>query len=310
MTRSLRSRASNIFAPLADVSVTTEEFAMSSIADHRNFYASFVVRSVGSSDAKLIAAFTGTERERYVGPGPWSVFVNSGYISTVSTDPCLLYQDIVVSLAAERNINNGQPTLHARCLSACAPVPGESVVHIGVGTGYYTAILAALVERTGRVCGYEIEADLAERARANLQPFSNVEILTGSASEATLPSADVIYVNAGATHPLPAWLDALNIGGRLIFPLTENRGFGVMLLITRVAAGGYAAQTILPVAFIPCIGARDDAGSEALMTAIQNHSIFRSKSLHRGTVPDASACYAGSDWWLSSSAPKSAAEAC
>jgi protein-L-isoaspartate(D-aspartate) O-methyltransferase len=276
---------------------------VSAVEDHRRFYANFVVRSAGSSDPKLIAAFVAAERERYVGAGPWSVFVNSGYISTVSDDPRLLYQDIVVSLAADRNINNGQPTLHARCLSACAPVAGQSVVHIGVGTGYYTAILATLVESTGRVFGYEIEADLAQKARSNLQHFSNVQILTASASEAALPSADVIYVNAGATHPLPAWLDALNIGGRLIFPLTPNQGFGVMLQVTQLAGERYAAQVILPVAFIPCVGARDDAGSQALTTAIQNRSIFTSKSLHRGTVPDASACCVGTGWWLSSTAP-------
>ena len=275
---------------------------MSSTEDHRNFYANFVVRSAGSSDSKLITAFATTERERYVGAGPWSVFVNSDYISTVSADPRLLYQDIVVSLAADRKINNGQPTLHARCLSACTPVRGESVVHIGVGTGYYSAILAALVESEGRVFGYEIEEDLADRARANLQHLSNVEITTASASEGRLPGADVIYVNAGATHPVPAWLDALNVGGRLIFPLTPKQGFGVMLLITRLAAGGYAAQVVLPVAFIPCVGARDEDGSQALTTAIQNRMIFSAKSLQRGTVPDASACYVGNGWWLSNSA--------
>jgi protein-L-isoaspartate(D-aspartate) O-methyltransferase len=283
-----------------------QDFIVTSIQDHRSFYANFIARSVGSSDERLIAAFASAEREHYVGDGPWSVFVNSSYISTVSTDPCLLYQDIVVGLATDRGINNGQPTLHARCLAACAPAVGESVVHVGAGTGYYTAILSELVGSTGHVTAYEIESDLAERARENLRHVPNAEVVAASATDGTVPAADVIYVSAGATHPLPTWLDALTVGGRLIFPLTPNQGFGVMLLVTRLVADDYAASVVLPVAFIACAGARDDATSQALTTSIHTRSIFGTKSLRRGTVPDATACCVGAGWWLSSSAIESA----
>jgi protein-L-isoaspartate(D-aspartate) O-methyltransferase len=275
---------------------------VASIQDHRNFYANFIVRNAGCSDERLIAAFACTEREHYLGDGPWSVFVNSGYVSSVSSDPCLLYQDITIAIDADRGINNGQPTLHARCLAACAPTEGDAVVHVGAGTGYYTAILARLVDSTGHVTAYEIETDLAIRARKNLQHLSNAEIVAGSASEGTLPSANLIYVNAGATHPLPIWLDALNVGGRLIFPLTPNKGFGVMLLVTRVTPDNYAARVVVPVAFIPCVGARDDTSSQILATAIQSRAIFATKSLHRSTTPDSTACCIGKDWWLSSNA--------
>ena len=275
---------------------------MTSTHSHRNFYANFVVGSAGSSDARLIAAFASVERERFVGDGPWSVFVSPGYISTASSDPSLLYQDIVVGLAPERGINNGQPTLHARCLVTCAPAPGDTVLHVGAGTGYYTAILAALVGDSGNVVAYEIENDLASAARKNLQHLPNVEVVAASAMDGPLPNADVIYVNAGATHPPAIWLDALNPGGRLIFPLTPNQGFGVMLLVTHLAAGNYAANVVVPVAFIPCAGARDDAASQALTTAIQTRSIFAAKSLHRNIAADSTACCVGDNWWLSTSA--------
>jgi protein-L-isoaspartate(D-aspartate) O-methyltransferase len=222
---------------------------LKSIQDYRDFYAHFTVKSVGSSNEKLIAAFSSTERERYVGEGPWPVFVGSGYIPTLSDDPRLLYQDILVGLATDRGINNGQPTLHARCLAACSPVVGESVVHIGAGTGYYTAILAALVGDSGSVIAYEIEPDLAEQARNNLRHIQIVKVISGSASVTALPNADVIYVNAGATHPLASWLDALNVGGRLIFPLTPDEGFGGMLMVTRRRAESYAVSIVQRVAF-------------------------------------------------------------
>jgi protein-L-isoaspartate(D-aspartate) O-methyltransferase len=276
---------------------------LSSIEDHRAFYANFIVRTAGSSNENLIAAFAATKRERYVGAGPWSIFVYPDYIATPSDDPRFLYQDVVVGIATDRKINNGQPSLHVSCLTACAPVVGESVIHIGAGTGYYTAILAALVGSSGQVSAYEIERDLATRARENLRDLSNVEVVAASACEGRLPGADVIYVNAGATHPLGLWLDALKIGGRLIFPMTTNSLFGVMLLVTRRKAESYAAAVVSGAAFIPCVGARDDAASAALSDAIESRSLFAVKSLRRGGVADSSACCVGRDWWLSSAEP-------
>lgn len=272
---------------------------MNTIQDFRDFYAQFIVKSAGSSSERLISAFASVKRERYVGKGPWQVFVGSGYIPTISANPRLLYQDILIGLATDRGINNGQPGLHARCLSACEPSEGESVVHIGAGTGYYSAILAALVGPNASVTAYEIETDLAEKARVNLRHLKNVNVVPRSATAIALPHADVIYVNAGATQPLDSWLDALNVGGRLIFPLTPNEGFGCMLLVTRGADSTYAAMVVVRAAFIPCIGARDDATSKALTAALETQSIKSVRSLHRSTEPDNTAWCVGTGWWLS-----------
>lgn len=275
---------------------------MPTIRDHRRFYAEFIVRSAGSNDERLIAAFADVPREDYVGPGPWQVFVGSGYMPTISADPTLLYQDILVGLATDRGINNGQPSLHARCLAAVAPAEGESVVHIGAGVGYYTAILATLIGPAGNVIALEIESDLASQASRNLARFSSVTVINGSANEVPLPDCDVIYVNAGVTHPPSAWLNALKVGGRMIFPLTPNEGFGVMLMVTRTTDNSYAANAISRVAFIPCIGARDDAASASLAAALERQSIEEVRSLRRSTVPDSTAWCAGEDWWLSTAA--------
>jgi len=272
---------------------------MHPLQTYRDFFANFVVKSAGSSSLPLIAAFAAVPREHFLGSGPWSVFVGSGYIPTISDDPRLLYQDILIGLATDRGINNGQPTLHARCLNACAPAVGESVLHVGAGTGYYTAVLAALVGPTGRVVAYEVEPDLAARAEANLKAYANVSVVCASASDATLPKSDVIYVNAGATHPPAAWLDALKPSGRLLFPLTPNEGFGCMLLVTRRAAASHAATVVIRAAFIPCIGARDDEASKSLTAALETQSLKSVKSLRLSTPPDSTAWCAGAGWWLS-----------
>lgn len=276
---------------------------MASIQDYRDFYANFVVGTAGSSSLRLTAAFAATPREDYLGAGPWPIFTGSGYLPTLSQDPRLLYQDVLVGLATERGINNGQPTLHARCLAACDPQAGESVIHVGAGTGYYTAILAALVGPAGSVLAYEIEADLAASAAANLQHLPQVSVVNASASAGDLPAADVIYVSAGATHPLPSWLDALKRGGRLIFPLTPKHGFGGMLLVTRNGAMQYAAAIIARVAFVPCIGGRDEATADVLAAAFEARPIAAVKSLRRDSKPDDSAWCVGRGWWLSTAEP-------
>jgi protein-L-isoaspartate(D-aspartate) O-methyltransferase len=55
-------------------------------------------------------------------------------------------------------------------------------VHIGTGTGYYTAIIACLVGPSGKVTGIEVDASLAARAKENLSPYSNILIVEGYAS--------------------------------------------------------------------------------------------------------------------------------
>ena len=280
---------------------------MDRLEAHRTFFADLITSNVGGAakQPRLVSAFASTPREDFVGPGPWKVFGASGYVTTPTDDPSLLYQDMTVSISAERGINNGQPSLHAISLAAVNVKEGESIVHVGAGTGYYTAILAKLTGPTGAVVAYEIEEDLAERARKNLAAFPNVTVRCASGSQGPLPECDVVYVSAGATAPMPAWLDALQLGGRLLFPLTPTEGphgtpgGGGMLLVTRADGEKYEARFVSSCAFIPCVGARDEETGAKLSAAFQRGGARNVKSLRRGTPPDESCWVAGDGWWLS-----------
>jgi protein-L-isoaspartate(D-aspartate) O-methyltransferase len=277
------------------------------LESHRTFFANLVTASAGvpKSDGRLLAAFASTPRERFAGPGPWKIFTAIGYIETPTDDPAFLYQDVTVALAADRRINNGQPVLHAACLAALNVRDGETAVHIGAGTGYYTALLARLTGSTGSVFAYEIEEDLAERAARNLSDFSYVTVRRRSGAEGPLPECDAIYVNAGATAPLNIWLDALRLNGRLLFPLTPADGpggmpgAGGMLLITRASNDHFDARFVCPVMFIPCIGARDDETALKLTAAFKRGDFRNVRSLRRNTPPDETCWCAGNGWWLS-----------
>src|SRR5262249_35199339 len=143
---------------------------------------------------------------------PWPImrgFRGGNYVPTPDDDPVHLYADILVGILPERHLNNGQPSLHAYLINQAAPVPGDHVVHVGTGTGYFTALLAHMAGPSGRVTGIEFEPELAARARANLASFANVTIVQGDGAQVPFDSADVIYVNAGCTRPAESWLQNL-----------------------------------------------------------------------------------------------------
>jgi len=183
-------------------------------------------RRRGFPDARVETAFAEVRREDFLDPGPWLVIGERGdYFPTPSADPAYLYLDHAVGILTERHLNNGQPSLHAKLLAHAGPREGDHVAHVGAGTGYYTAIMAHLVWRSGKVTAIELDPDFANRARVNLSSYPNVSVICGNGAAVPVDAADVIYVNAGATRPAETWLDGLAEGGRLILPLMTNKGF-------------------------------------------------------------------------------------
>jgi protein-L-isoaspartate O-methyltransferase len=179
----------------------------------RAAYAKQILAAAGVvNDPRLEAALGAVRREDFLGAGPWPImrwFRDRDYVTTPDADPVYLYSDDLVGILPERHLNNGQPSLHAHLVHQASPAAGEHVVHIGTGTGYYTALLAHLAGSSGRITGIEYEPELAARAKANFAGYPNVEIIEGDGTSVSFDQADVIYVNAGCTRPAPNWLDRL-----------------------------------------------------------------------------------------------------
>lgn len=240
------------------------------IAEVRKAYAARVCETAGVSLPGLVEAFATVPREQFLGPGPWLIAEPStageharhaGYSETPDARPERIYRDALVAIDAERQLNNGHPSSHALWIGAAAPKPGDSVLHVGSGTGYYTAIFAELVGGVGEVLAFEIEPGLAERARAALAPWPQVRVETGDASRPDGPH-DVIYVNAGATHARQEWLASLAEGGRLLLPLTVHpRGssgpHGIGITVCSLRSGErWPTRVVSSVAIFDCVNAR------------------------------------------------------
>jgi protein-L-isoaspartate(D-aspartate) O-methyltransferase len=220
-----------------------------------------------------------------------------------SDDPSLVYVDALIALDAVHSVNNGEPSAHAAWIAALGVKPGERVLHIGAGTGYYTAILAELVGPSGHVEAFEIDPALAARAREYLADRANVTLRERSGAAGALPLADAIYVNAGATSPLEVWLDALAPGGRLLFPLTGEGGAGGMLLVTRLKPPGWAARVVSSAAFIDMIGGRESKAAKAVRAAFRGGGAGEVRSLWRDDRRETQDWLRGEGWRLSRAEP-------
>ena len=201
-------------------------------------------------------------------------------------------------LMQKKGINNGEPYLHAMWIGAAAPQPGETIAQIGLGMGYYSAILSLLVQPGGRLTGFEIDSELAELARRNLKSFENVSVITGDAASVELPPSDIIYVSAGVAAPPEQWLAALRPGGRLIFPWRPTTEVALAMLVKRVPAG-FEARPLMSSWFIPCAGASSHKGNTLAPTPSTARRI-RSLHLSRARAPDESAIAIYEHVWFSS----------
>ena len=134
----------------------------------------------------------------------------------------LAFMDLMVPLArdAELAMRNGwcmlEPKQEARLLQDVAPKGHEKVLEIGAGSGHMAALLAS---RAQRVITLEIQPELAQMARENLQRagIRNVEVREGDGSKGLAAEGpfDVIVLS-GSVHEVPqALLAQLKVGGRL-----------------------------------------------------------------------------------------------
>lgn len=271
------------------------------IAEARKFYAKLMAAASKSDDPRLERVFELVPREAFLPPGPWQIMVDNEYFETPGADPVYLYQNALVALDVAKGINNGEPFLHAAWMGAVGPKRGEVICHIGAGSGYYTAILSVLASPGGRVEAFEIERNLADMARKNLQAFEDVTVTCGDATRLPLPASDLIYVNAGVVAPPRSWLQALRPQGRLIFPWRPSEEVGLTLLIKRTDAG-FGARPLMSSWFIPCVGGASTADMRVKAPNARSAWSVRSAWLTSDRAPDKTSVAAYEHVWFSSSA--------
>lgn len=287
---------------------------MTKIAEVRRFYARLLALQAGAQDPRLEKAFATVPREAFLGPGPWTIVAGFKHpVETPSADPVYIYQNNLVALDHAKGINNGEPLLHAMWMARAAPRPGEHVVHVGAGTGYYSAILSELVGPTGQVTAIEFDATLADQAARFLADRPNVTVICGDGAAWPQAPANGVYVNFGVIRPADRWIENLAPGGRLVFwlggpgPQREGMGGrhsngGAALAVER-RPKGYAVHPVSTAHFVCAEGdlaVGDEAEAEALAKAFSDGGLDTVRSLiwKRAAMPDR-CWFAADDWALS-----------
>jgi protein-L-isoaspartate(D-aspartate) O-methyltransferase len=162
------------------------------------------------------------------------------------------YDDGALPIGHDQTIS--QPWVVAAIAQALRLVGSESVLEIGTGTGYSTAVLAHLAND---VVSLERVPELAETARRRLSELGveNAQVVCADGSRGHAPGAayDAIAVHAATPEVPHSLLRQLGDGGRLVVPIAT--GTSDLLTVFHRGPDGLRQETIGPCRFVPLIGA-------------------------------------------------------
>ena len=161
------------------------------------------------------------------------------------------YEDHPLPIAGHQTIS--QPYIVALMTELLDLQPGETVLEIGTGSGYQSAVLARLARQ---VYSIEIVPELASEAGERLQRlgYTNVTVREGDGYRGWPEHApfDGIIVTAAPERIPEPLLDQLAPNGRMVIPVG---GFFQELKVFRKDANGKVTEKdVLPVRFVPMTG--------------------------------------------------------
>ncbi|RLB74623.1 MAG: protein-L-isoaspartate O-methyltransferase, partial [Deltaproteobacteria bacterium] len=153
------------------------------------------------------------------------------------------YGDAALPIGEKQTIS--QPYMVAVMTAALELQGDERVLEIGTGSGYQTAVLSKLVKRV-----YSIEriAVLAGRARKILDQLqlSNINIKIGDGTvgwEDQSPFSGIL-VAAGSPDVPQKYLDQLEIGGKLVLPVGDQKQ-QTLIRIVRKSEDSFERQQMM-----------------------------------------------------------------
>ncbi len=155
-----------------------------------------------------------------------------------------------------------QPYIVALMIEALGLRGQETVLEVGAGSGYASAVLA---HAANWVLGVERVPELAEAARARIDALGigHCEIVVGDGWQGWPAEApyDGIVVSAAASSVPPALIEQLADGGQLVIPLGAELDTQILTAM-RKCGRRLEPRTLCPCRFVPLLqGADDDPGN-------------------------------------------------
>jgi len=160
----------------------------------------------------------------------------------------LAYMDIELPIAHNQTML--RPNVEARMLQAADIQGDETVLEIGTGTGFMTALISKLAKQVTTV---EIHKDLQAEAKSNLNGYDNITFELGDASQGW-ETDDTLYDNILLTGSLPKILEnykqKLTLGGRLVGVFGEGSVMEAQL-ITRTSDAEWEIESLFETVLAP-----------------------------------------------------------
>ena len=220
---------------VSDPSPAPSRFGESYLAERRERMVRKLIEARGVRDPAVLDAMRAVPRHLFVEP----------HLHNQA------YADFALPIGWEQTIS--QPWVVARMTELMAVEAQHSVLEIGTGSGYQTAVLARL---SRWVTSLERIPELARRAieRMRLLGIDNVKIVAfdGSAGWKQGAPYDRILVTAGAPVAPRPLLEQLAEGGRLLVP--EGERDEQKLKIYEMRQGHTESHEAERVSFVPLIG--------------------------------------------------------
>lgn len=147
-----------------------------------------------------------------------------------------------------------QPYIVALMTDLLAVNEDSTVLEIGTGSGYQSAVLASLVKQ---VYTMEIIPELLSQARQRFDKlgYKNIEVRLDDGHNGWLDHApyDGILVTAAADEIPQSLLEQLKPNARLVIPVGPAYGSQDLLLVRKRQNGEIQIENILAVAFVPLV---------------------------------------------------------
>jgi protein-L-isoaspartate(D-aspartate) O-methyltransferase len=161
----------------------------------------------------------------------------------------LAFSDLEIPIGAGERMM--APKLEARILQEVAPKRTDRILEIGTGSGYMTALLAAM---GAHVYSVEIDADLKASGEAALarNDVRNVTLELGDGARGWAKHGPYDAIVLTGSEPVLAdeFLESLRVGGRL-FAVVGDAPVMEARLVTRVAEGAVSARTLFETVVAP-----------------------------------------------------------
>jgi len=154
----------------------------------------------------------------------------------------LAFADIEIPLSNKAKMLS--PKIEGRLLDALNIKKDETVLEVGTGSGYLTAVISKLCKS---ITSIEIDEELSNNAqeRLNTLNITNAQLEVGDASKGWNSNDffDVVIVGAAVPKITGRYFHLLNVGGRIF--VVEGQGNAMRAkLITRISEHKWETQSL------------------------------------------------------------------